>query len=43
MGFEKELSNSLIRFSLGRETTEDEISLVEEVLPGILERSQLIH
>jgi cysteine desulfurase len=43
MGFEKELSNSLIRFSLGRETTEDDISLVEEVLPGILERSQLIH
>jgi cysteine desulfurase len=43
MGFEKKLSNSLIRFSLGRETTEEEISFVEEVLPGILERSQVIH
>jgi cysteine desulfurase len=43
MGFEEELSNSLIRFSLGRETTEQDILRVEEVLPGILERSQVIH
>lgn len=43
MGFEKELSNSLIRFSLGRETTEQDIVRVEEVLPAILKRSQVIH
>jgi cysteine desulfurase len=40
MGFEPELAKSLIRFSMGRETTEEEISLVERVLPAILERSQ---
>ncbi len=43
MGFEKELSNSLIRFSLGRETTEQDIARVERVLPRVLERSQVIH
>jgi cysteine desulfurase len=43
MGFEKELSNSLIRFSLGRGTAEEDITLVEAVLPGILKRSQVIH
>jgi cysteine desulfurase len=43
MGFEKEFSNSLIRFSLGRETTEQDIIRVEEVLPTILKRSQVIH
>jgi cysteine desulfurase len=40
MGFEPKLARSLIRFSMGRETTEEEISLVERVLPTILERSQ---
>ncbi len=43
MGFERNLAHSLIRFSIGKDTTEDDIFLVERVLPGILERSQVVH
>jgi len=38
MGVSPEESNALVRFSLGRDTTEDEIDQVIEVLPGIIER-----
>jgi cysteine desulfurase len=35
------LANSLIRFSLGRENTSEEVHFVCSVLPGIIRRSQL--
>lgn len=36
MGLSELLSNALVRFSMGRETTELEIGYVEKVLPGVL-------
>ena len=36
-----ELANSLVRFSLGRETTPEEISHVERILPEVIRRAQL--
>ena len=41
LGIEPVLANSLVRFSLGRETTEAEIEHVESVLPTIVRRAQL--
>jgi Cysteine sulfinate desulfinase/cysteine desulfurase and related enzymes len=38
---EKGLANSLVRFSMGRETTPEHISFVEQALPGIIHRAQL--
>ena len=38
MGVSPEESNALVRFSLGRDTTEEEIEQVIELLPGIIER-----
>jgi cysteine desulfurase len=38
---EKRLANSLIRFSLGRESTMEEVEHVESVLPGLIHRAQL--
>jgi cysteine desulfurase len=38
LGVERELQNSLIRFSLGRESRADEVSFVESVLPELIER-----
>jgi cysteine desulfurase len=40
LGLEKGLANSLIRFSLGRESTLEEVELVERVLPEVLRRAQ---
>ena len=40
LGVEKSLQNSLVRFSLGRESTLDEVEQVEEVLPKVIARSQ---
>jgi cysteine desulfurase len=40
MGLEPALSRSLVRFSLGRETTEAEVDFVTQVLPGIIRRAQ---
>jgi cysteine desulfurase len=40
LGLEKRLANSLIRFSLGRESTIDEVELVEQVLPQVIYRAQ---
>ena len=38
MGFPQELAHGSLRFSLGRETTEEDIDRVLEVLPGIIAR-----
>jgi len=40
LGVEKELANSLVRFSLGRESTFEEVEHVENVLPNIIRRVQ---
>jgi cysteine desulfurase len=40
LGLEKRLANSLIRFSLGRESTMDEVELVEQILPEVIHRAQ---
>jgi cysteine desulfurase len=40
LGLEKRLANSLIRFSLGRESTLEEVELVERVLPEVIRRAQ---
>jgi cysteine desulfurase len=38
LGVEKSLANSLVRFSLGRESSLDEVEYVERVLPEIVHR-----
>jgi len=38
LGLGEELAHSLVRFSLGRESTEAEVAQVEQVLPEILRR-----
>ena len=38
LGVEKDAANSLVRFSLGRETTAEDIAAVEHALPTILAR-----
>jgi cysteine desulfurase len=40
LGVEQGLANSLIRFSLGRESTLEEVGLVERVLPEVICRAQ---
>ena len=40
LGLNRELSRSLVRFSLGRETTASEVEQVCERLPGIIRRAQ---
>jgi cysteine desulfurase len=40
LGVEKEMANSLVRFSLGRDSTAEEVDYVEAVLPRIISRSQ---
>ena len=42
LGGEKRLADSLIRFSLGRESTLEEVELVERVLPEVIRRAQPI-
>jgi cysteine desulfurase len=39
LGVEKELAHSLVRFSLGRESTMEEVQHLERVLPKIIERA----
>ena len=41
LGVENHLSNSLVRFSLGRESTSGEVEYVEKILPGVISRAQL--
>lgn len=40
LGISSELQNSFVRFSLGRETTLDEVILVEQMLPEVISRSR---
>ena len=40
LGLGKELSNSLVRFSLGRESNEEEVAYTEEVLPEVIRRAR---
>jgi cysteine desulfurase len=40
LGLGDELANALVRFSLGRETTAEEIGYVEKVLPEVIRRVQ---
>ncbi len=40
LGVEKKLANSLVRFSLGRESTVEEVGYVENILPAIIQRVQ---
>lgn len=40
LGVERELANSLVRFSLGRESTLAEVEYAEQVIPGIIKRAQ---
>jgi cysteine desulfurase len=41
LDFSRELANSLVRFSLGRENTVAEIEFAEQILPKVVRRSQL--
>ncbi len=40
LGFDDRLSNALVRFSLGRESTTEEVEYVSGVLPAIIRRAQ---
>jgi cysteine desulfurase len=40
LGLEQTLTNSLVRFSLGRESSLEEIEYVEEILPQVIHRAQ---
>jgi cysteine desulfurase len=40
LGLGDDLANALVRFSLGRETTPDEVALVEKILPTVIRRVQ---
>ena len=40
LGVEKQLANALVRFSLGRESTLEEIEYVEGVLPEVVRRAR---
>ena len=42
LGVEHELANSLVRFSLGRESTLEEVEYVEKVLPQVIRRAQVV-
>jgi cysteine desulfurase len=40
LGVDKSLAKSLVRFSLGRDSSVEEVSFVESVFPGIVKRAQ---
>jgi cysteine desulfurase len=40
LGVKPELANSLVRFSLGRESTAEEVAYVREAMPGVIRRTQ---
>ena len=40
LGFEKNLANALVRFSLGRENSEEEVNSVISILPSVIRRAQ---
>ena len=41
LGIEKELQNSLVRFSLGRESTVEEVKELERILPEVVRRARI--
>jgi cysteine desulfurase len=41
LGLERKLAHSLVRFSIGRETTAEEITFVERLFPEVVGRAQL--
>jgi cysteine desulfurase len=40
LGVEKDTANSLVRFSLGRDSTEEEVAIVEQVVPKVIARAR---
>jgi cysteine desulfurase len=40
LGVDRKMANSLVRFSLGRDSTMEEVEHVEEVLPEVIRRAQ---
>ncbi len=40
LGYDRELANSLVRFSLGQESSLEEIEFTEKVLPEVIHRAQ---
>ena len=40
LGVEKQEANSLVRFSLGRESSLSEVEEVERILPEVIRRAQ---
>src|SRR5690348_4316945 len=40
LGFDRELANSLVRFSLGRDSSGAEVEFTEKVLPEVIRRAQ---
>jgi cysteine desulfurase len=40
LGIDRRLANSLVRFSIGRGTTEEEVSYAEQVLPRVIRRAR---
>jgi cysteine desulfurase len=40
LGIDKRLANSLVRFSLGRDSTLAEVELIESILPGVIRRAR---
>ncbi len=40
LGYPPELANALVRFSLGRDSTVEEVEFAEKVLPDVIRRSQ---
>jgi len=40
LGFKPELANSLVRFSLGRDSSVEEIEFTEKILPEVIRRAQ---
>ena len=40
LGIAPELANSLVRFSLGRDSSDEEVNFVERILPEVIRRSQ---
>lgn len=40
LGLERRLANSLVRFSLGRDSTAEEVAFAESTLPSVIKRAQ---
>jgi cysteine desulfurase len=40
LGLDRSLANALVRFSLGRESTLEEVAYVEAVFPAVIQRAR---